>query len=141
VPRLFVDTSFHVAIFSDSDQLHDRAIAISDEFSLDSSVRFVTAEAVLVEFLTFVRRAGPRTRQRAADYVAELRLKPGVSIAAQTRELFERGLELYRSRPDKNYSMTDCMSMVVCRERGIADVLTYDRDFEQEGFVALLRGV
>ncbi len=36
--------------------------------------------------------------------------------------------------------MTDCISMVVCRERGITDVLTYDRDFEQEGFVAMLRG-
>jgi predicted nucleic acid-binding protein len=37
--------------------------------------------------------------------------------------------------------MTDCMSMVVCRERGISGVLTYDHDFEQEGFVAMLRGV
>jgi hypothetical protein len=31
------------------------------------------------------------------------------------------------------------MSMVICRERGNTDVLTYDREFEQEGFVAMLR--
>jgi predicted nucleic acid-binding protein len=34
--------------------------------------------------------------------------------------------------------MVDCMSMVLCRERGIREVLTADRDFEQEGFTILL---
>ena len=42
------------------------------------------------------------------------------------------------ARPDKDYSRTDCMSMVICREEGITVVLTHDRHFEQEGFVRLL---
>jgi predicted nucleic acid-binding protein len=140
VRHLFVDTSFHVAVFNDADDLHVRAVHLSDELTLESATRFVTTEAVLVEFLTFVRRAGPQARLGAADYVEALRLKPGVTIVSDTREVFDAGLDLYRQRPDKTYSMTDCMSMVVCRERGITGVLTYDRDFEQEGFVAMLRG-
>lgn len=49
-------------------------------------------------------------------------------------------MELYQRRGDKSYSMTDCISMVICRARGITDVLTHDEDFVREGFVALLRG-
>lgn len=138
--HLFVDTSFHVAVFNSADDLHARSVRLSDELAQDSATRFVTTDAVLAEFLTFVRRAGPQARLGAAGYVEALRLKPGVTIVPDARELFDAGLDLYRSRPDKTYSMTDCMSMVVCRRRGITDVLTYDRDFEQEGFVAMLRG-
>ncbi len=61
-----------------------------------------------------------------------------MSIVAQTPTLFAAGVALYRRRLDKSYSMVDCMSMVVCRERGLQDVLTADRDFEQEGFTILL---
>lgn len=35
--------------------------------------------------------------------------------------------------------MVDCISMQICRARRITDVLTGDRDFEQERFIALLR--
>ena len=138
--QLFVDTAFHVALFNDADDLHGRAVRLSDELTNDPSIQFVTTESVLVEFLTFVRRGGPQSRVGAANYVDALRTKPGIVVLPHAPDLFEAGLKLYRARPDKSYSMTDCMSMVVCRERGIGDVLTYDGDFEQEGFVAMLRG-
>jgi predicted nucleic acid-binding protein len=49
------------------------------------------------------------------------------------------GLELYRARPDKAYSLTDCMSMLIMRREGITEILTHDRHFEQEGFRSLFR--
>lgn len=61
-----------------------------------------------------------------------------MTIVHQTPDLFFSGVDLYRRRLDKGYSLTDCMSMVVCRELAIADVLTHDRQFEQEGFAILL---
>ena len=61
-----------------------------------------------------------------------------VTIVPQTPALFAAALELYRRRPDKTYSMCDCISMVVCGERAITDVLSADRDFEQEGLSLLL---
>jgi len=45
---------------------------------------------------------------------------------------------VYAARHDKTYSLVDCMSMVICRDRGIRDVLTHDHDFTQEGFTTLL---
>jgi predicted nucleic acid-binding protein len=63
----------------------------------------------------------------------------GVQVIAQTRASFLRGLDLYASRPDKGYSLTDCISMQTMRREGLTDVLTNDRHFEQEGFRALFR--
>ena len=65
--------------------------------------------------------------------------QPSFVVVPQSPELFAAGLDLYSRRPDKTYSMVDCISMVVCSDRGITDVLTYDHDFEREGFRALLR--
>jgi len=48
------------------------------------------------------------------------------------------GLERYRARPDKHYSLTDCISMQMMRKEGITEALT-NRHFEQEGFKALFR--
>lgn len=61
-----------------------------------------------------------------------------VLIVPQTHELFDDGLSLYRQRLDKTYSLTDCMSMSICRRLEISDVLTHDRNFHQEGFTTLL---
>ena len=60
-------------------------------------------------------------------------------VTPQSRESFLAGLELYRTRPDKGYSLTDCISMQTMRRAGITQVLTNDRHFEQEGFQALFR--
>jgi predicted nucleic acid-binding protein len=62
-----------------------------------------------------------------------------VSILRHTDQWFQAGLELYAARPDKGYSLTDCISMQIMRREGITDVLTDDRHFEQEGFRALFR--
>jgi len=48
------------------------------------------------------------------------------------------GLTLYKARPDTGYSLTDCISMHVMRERSISDILTHDEHFRQEGFTVLL---
>ncbi len=61
-----------------------------------------------------------------------------VTIIHQSADLFFAGVDLYRRRLDKGYSLTDCMAMVLCREQDITDVLTHDRHFEQEGFAILL---
>jgi uncharacterized protein len=65
---------------------------------------------------------------------------PGIRVIPQSRATFLAGLELYHARPDKGYSLIDCISMQTMRREGLTDVLTNDRHFEQEGFRALFRG-
>jgi uncharacterized protein len=57
----------------------------------------------------------------------------------QARQSFLAGLELYRARPDKGYSLVDCISMQTMRLEGLKEALTNDRHYEQEGFRALFR--
>ena len=56
----------------------------------------------------------------------------------QNHEAFMAGLTIYKARPDKGYSVTDCISMHAMRERGVSDILTHDEHFRQEGFTVLL---
>ena len=62
-----------------------------------------------------------------------------VQTVSQTAASFSAGLNLYRVRLDKGYSLTDCISMETMRHEGITEVLTNDAHFEQEGFRALFR--
>jgi hypothetical protein len=54
-------------------------------------------------------------------------------------DLWQAGLRLHRDRPDKAWSLTDCISFHLMREKGITKALAHDEHFEQAGFVALLR--
>jgi uncharacterized protein len=64
---------------------------------------------------------------------------PLIHVIPQSRASFLSGLDLYAARPDKGYSLTDCISMQTMRREGLTEVLTNDRHFEQEGFRALFR--
>jgi predicted nucleic acid-binding protein len=58
-------------------------------------------------------------------------------VEPASRELFLLALDLYESRRDKQYSLVDCMSMELMKQRGITHVLTNDHHFRQEGFTVL----
>jgi predicted nucleic acid-binding protein len=47
-------------------------------------------------------------------------------------------LERYAARPDKDWTLTDCISFVVMEDEGITDALTGDQHFVQAGFKVLL---
>jgi predicted nucleic acid-binding protein len=72
------------------------------------------------------------------ETVREILSGPEVQIM-QSHESFIAGFELYCARPDKGYSLADCISMQTMRREGLTEVLTNDRHFEQEGFRALFR--
>jgi predicted nucleic acid-binding protein len=61
-----------------------------------------------------------------------------VNVRPQSHKSFLAGFALYKARPDKEYSLTDCFSMAAMRQEGITDVLTHDQHFTQEDFTILL---
>jgi len=68
----------------------------------------------------------------------DLQAEPESEIIPASAELFKQGFDLYASRLDKEWSLTDCISFVSMRQHGLTEVLTGDRHFEQAGFKALL---
>jgi predicted nucleic acid-binding protein len=133
---VFADTFYWAALTSINDPAHLRAIEISRLLEPDA---IVTTEEVLSEYLTFFAGARPSVRQRTGRIVAELIDNFEVRVIPQSRETFLSGLSLYRARPDKGYSLADCISMETTRREGLTEVLTNDHHFEQEGFRALFR--
>ena len=89
------------------------------------------------EVLNFLPEHGPLWRGKAATMVHRTRSDPDVDVLPQTRADFDAALALYEARPDKEYSLTDCRSMVALRALGITEVLTNDHHFTQEGFTIL----
>ena len=61
-----------------------------------------------------------------------------VTIIPPDAALFDRGLALYASRLDKDWSLTDCISFVAMQEQGLEEALTGDQHFAQAGFSVLL---
>ena len=77
-------------------------------------------------------------RQVYADTVYRVLSNPGILVRPQTHQSFVDGFALYKARPDKGYSLIDCISMEAMRQDGITEVLTHDSHFTQEGFTILL---
>lgn len=139
--RIFIDTAHLLAILWPGDNLHALAVRVASDLARDTRVEFVTTHLVLAELLAAMAGGGSHVRLRLAEYVDSLIAQQNVTTVDLTSTLFARGLDLYRRRSDKSYSLTDCVSMVVCRDLGITQVLTSDHDFQREGFIILLEGV
>lgn len=136
--ELFVDTSYLIALFDHRDPLFSKALARGRELGSDQ-VTFLATHLVVAEFLAHFSRSRRDLRVGAADYIREFTSRSDVTVIPLTAGLVGRALDLYRARGDKQYSLTDCVSMIVCRDRGITEVLTSDTDFEHEGFTILLK--
>jgi uncharacterized protein len=131
LPVVFADTFYWVAVLSPRDPYHARVMAWSRNFG---AARLITTDEVLTEVLNWFSGAGPYWRGRAATFVHDLRTGPDVDVLPQTRVDFDAALTLYEARPDKEYSLTDCRSMLALRVLGVTQVLTNDHHFTQEGF-------
>jgi predicted nucleic acid-binding protein len=134
--RIFADTSYWIALFNPRDELHDKAVAAAQKYSGD---KMVTSEMVLVEFLNGFSDRGSRLRPAAAKAVKSLRSNPNVAVIPQTSDQFQRALDRYEERVDKDWSLTDCASFLIMELEGIESALTHDQHFAQAGFQALLR--
>jgi predicted nucleic acid-binding protein len=58
-------------------------------------------------------------------------------VRFQSRD-FRSAFEVYRSRIDKEWSLTECFSFQVMAKRGLTDALATDHHFQQAGFRPLL---
>jgi predicted nucleic acid-binding protein len=130
---VFADTSFYFAALNPGDVWHGAAIKVSR----DLLRTVVTSEFVLLELGNALSRTSGR--RLFVDLVNELRADPEVVIVPASEALWAAGFDLYRRRPDKDWSMIDCTSFVVMGDRALADALTSDRHFEQAGFHMLLK--
>jgi predicted nucleic acid-binding protein len=131
---VFADTHYFIALIHDRDASHLKAV----EFTKRFKGRMVLTDWVLTELAD--GWAEPvQNRARFQALLSELRANPKAKIIPFSSELFEAGIDQYIDRPDKEWSLTDCVSFVVMEREGLTEALTGDHHFEQAGFTALLK--
>ena len=131
---VFADSFYYFALVNASDPAHGKATA----FSASYSGRTVTTGWVLTELADGWARPVSR-RLIFLQMLADLRANPDTEIVSTTDQLFHDGLDLYDQRPDKEWSLTDCISFGVMTARGLSEALTVDHHFEQAGFRAVFK--
>jgi uncharacterized protein len=129
----FADTFFLIALLFENDEAHAQAQALAAELPGG----MVTSGWVLTELADAL--ALPGRRERFLPFLQFLRANPLVTIVPMDQTLFDRGTALYDQRPDKAWSLTDCISFVIMQDQGLTDALTGDHHFEQAGFHALMK--
>lgn len=132
--ELLVDTSYVVALLHKRDQYHETAQKLADRF--EARAKLVITQAVCLEIGSFL--ADLPNRSNAVQMLNGIRSDPAWRSFDERQPLF-RGPHALHERPDKEWSLIDCVSFVVMNERGITDALTADGHFEQAGFRPLMR--
>ncbi len=129
---VFVDTCFYIAMLRRVDGLHARCIAFDREYRGS----FVTSEFILIEVGNWLAQTSQR--KIVAEFIGRLRTDPRTTVLDATPARISHGLALYAERPDKQWSLTDCISFRLMQDHAISDALTSDHHFTQAGFNAIL---
>lgn len=130
---VFADTVYFLALLNPVDQFHGQARALS----VNSPGPLLTTEFVLTEVGDALSR--PQNRSQFDRLLRLLRAQRDVTVIPATAGLFREGCELHTTRPDKEWSLTDCTSFVVMAKEALTEALTSDHHFEQAGFHRLMR--
>jgi predicted nucleic acid-binding protein len=130
---VFADSFYFIARLNRRDQHHEKAV----RFFRSPDMHLLTSEWILVEVADGLAKSEVRPRLR--EIIDDLRQSSLCEIVPVSTALFNRALDLYHERTDKQWTLTDCTSFLIMQERGIKEALTGDRHFEQAGFTALLK--
>lgn len=130
----FLDTSYLVAVAMPRDNLHRAAKRWAEVLPGE----FATTEYVLIELVNRLS-SSRQSRQRAHVLLASIQADRRTRVFPANSDWMRRGIMLHAQRPDKSWSLTDCISFEVMKHLDILEALTEDHHFEQAGFRALLR--
>jgi predicted nucleic acid-binding protein len=127
----FADTWFYIALLDRDDQHHRQVV----EFLDAREVMFITTRWVLAEVGNAL--GGTALRGNVTTLLNDLERDPSTVIVKHSDDLYRKGLKLFSARPDKNWSLTDCISFEAMKELQVGEVLTGDHHFTQAGFTVV----
>jgi hypothetical protein len=129
---VFADTFNYLAWVNPMDAAHSAA----RQFASGYRGSIVTTTGVLLEVGDALCRSA--NRRSFLTVLEEIQDDSTTTLLQIEKGLLNRGIDFYRARPDKDWSLTDCISFVVMAELKLTDALTGDHHFKQAGFRALL---
>ncbi len=109
----FADTFYFLALLNRLDDAHAAAKAISKGRHV-----ITTTDRILLELADAMSY-----RNKRAEFCRMYHLltsDPRITVHAATRDALIRGMQLFESRKDKDWSLTDCISFVIMQNWALA---------------------
>lgn len=128
----FVDTSGWYARIVPADPRHHVVAAVMRE----AAGSLLTTDYVADETLTLLRSRGQG--QRAIQFGRQLFDLEDVRVHFLERSELRRAWEVFRDRPERGWSFTDCTSKIVIERFHIKRAITFDRHFAEFGAITLV---
>lgn len=128
--NFFVDSDFFIALYSEHDTNHGRALAILDRISqLEKSVLslslFVYSETATV----LCMRVSKKTAEHFMDDVEE----GEAVIITDMGNAFREAQKIFRAQRSKNVSFVDATNIALMRSGRFDELLSFDRDYIKNG--------
>ena len=133
--KLFVDTSFFIALMNSKDADHAMAVQLQEQVS-KQAVQKITSDYILLELCDGLAKLNYRSF--AISLVDLIEQDNSFQIIPTSTEITQAAWSLFKSRPDKEWGLTDCTSFVIMENLKLSSALTTDHHFKQAGFEALL---
>lgn len=134
---LFADTFYWIALINPRDAWHDEVMKFN--YTLTNNYKLLLTDGVVDEVFAFFSKQGEQMRKKTYALYQAMLNDRNIEIITPTPQHRQAGIELYGKRLDKGYSLTDCISMVVMKDRNVLEVLTHDVHFAQEGFTIIFQ--
>lgn len=127
----FADTSYWLALELHDDQNHESALVHWLDL-VKTTFAIVTTSYVFDETITYLNSRNHH--EKAVEVGENLLLSPSVELVQVDENLFFEGWTMFQKYQDKRYSLTDCISFIVMKQKELEIALTFDKHFIQAGF-------
>ena len=135
---IFADTAGWGHLVDPTQSQHRQAATLY-RASRQQGQKFITTNYILAELVALLTSPLRITRPAIIAFINGLKTSPYIEIIHINTALDEQAWQLLSQRQDKEWSLVDCASFVLMKQRGLLEAFTTDEHFEQAGFVRLLK--
>ena len=121
---IFLDASFLIALYSEDDVHHKRALELSGHISQYGN-RFTSDDVVDEAVSVTLRKWGRRQSLEILNNIVG-----SLPIFTNDKFTFDKGVDFFRATPH-NFSLTDCMILAVLEVTGTRHIVTFDKEFKK----------
>lgn len=140
--NIFVDTSGWGNLVDSSQNYHQDAVKIYRQI-IQNKKKLITTNYIISELSVLLSSPLHIPRVKIIEFINSLnnslKISNHVNIIHLDEYIDSLAWNLFKNRPDKNWSLVDCSSFILMKEKRLTQALTNDHHFEQAGLIRLLK--
>ncbi|MBE9221760.1 type II toxin-antitoxin system VapC family toxin [Cyanobacterium stanieri LEGE 03274] len=138
ISNIFVDTSGWGNLVDSSQNYHQDAVKIYRQI-IQNKKKLITTNYIISELSVLLSSPLHIPRVKIIEFINSLKISNHVNIIHVDEYIDSLAWDLFKNRPDKNWSLVDYSSFILMKEKRLTQALTNDHHFEQAGLIRLLK--